>query len=195
MDLNKDILNDFIKDFSSLEGIPLSDIPNIDLYMDQVTTFFDDKLSPWKLDDEDKILTKTMINNYAKADILFPPIKKKYSKEHMVLLILIYHLKQILSLSDIHTLLFPIIQKNMSKDSFDLYSLYEQFLDIQKDELENLEGNFFKKVDALFEGLETQEDADYPLLLLTVMNLVISSSIQKNLAEKLIYKFKKTFIK
>ena len=55
------------------------DIPNIDLYMDQVTTFMDSQLATSKRHEDDKILTKTMINNYAKNDLLPPPEKKKYS--------------------------------------------------------------------------------------------------------------------
>ena len=64
-----------------------SDIPNIDLYMDQVTTFMETKLSGYKRNDKDKILTKTMINNYTKNELLPPPEKKRYSKEHIILLI------------------------------------------------------------------------------------------------------------
>ncbi|NLZ73284.1 MAG: DUF1836 domain-containing protein [Bacteroidales bacterium] len=186
-----------MNEIRSLNRIELSDIPNIDLYMDQVTTFFDDQLSPWKLNEEDKILTKTMINNYTKANILFPPIKKKYSKEHMVLLILIYHLKQILSLNEIHTLLSPLIEKIISKDSentSELYTLYEKFLHIQKEELRAFEDHFSKKIDALFEEDNTQED-QYSLFLITIMNLIIASNIQKTFAEKLIHEFPNIFTK
>lgn len=189
MDFDKDSIHELIKGFTSLEHIELSDIPNIDLYMDQITTFFNDKLDPWKLDEEDKILTKTMINNYTKANILFPPVKKKYSKEHMILLILIYHLKQVLSLNDIHTLLSPIIEKNMIKSSINnanLFSLYEEFINIQKEEMKNFEDNFSKKINILFEKFNPKENDNYSLLIIIIINLIISSSIQKNFAQKLI---------
>ena len=81
------------KDQSSI--IELNDIPNIDLYMDQVTTFMETKLSGYKRNEKDKILTKTMINNYAKARLFPPPVKKKYTKNHVMILIIIYHLKNI----------------------------------------------------------------------------------------------------
>ena len=85
--------------------VNLDDIPNIDLYMDQVTTFMDNKLqSTTRNPGEDKILTKTMINNYAKNDLLPPPVKKKYSREHMMILIMIYYFKGVLSFSDIQEL-------------------------------------------------------------------------------------------
>ena len=88
-----------------IDYIKPDDIPNIDLYMDQVTTFMDKKLRNSSRSDDDKILTKTMINNYAKNNLLPPPIKKKYSKEHVLLLIFIYYYKGILSISDIQSLL------------------------------------------------------------------------------------------
>ena len=75
------------KDVGRIDYIHPVDIPNIDLYMDQVTTFMEEQLSSTKRYEDDKILTKTMINNYAKNNLLPPPNKKKYSKEHLLVLI------------------------------------------------------------------------------------------------------------
>ncbi len=83
-------------------------LPDIDLYMDQVTTFMDSHLQSTKRYPEDKILTKTMINNYAKNNLLPPPSKKKYSKDHLLLLTFIYYLKNMLSINDIQSLLNPV---------------------------------------------------------------------------------------
>ncbi|WP_275451797.1 DUF1836 domain-containing protein [Clostridium novyi] len=77
MKLNNEYLNSFIENLHLEDNIKLSDIPDLDLYMDQVITLFDDKLSNLKRNEDDKILTKTMINNYTKAKILIPPVKKK----------------------------------------------------------------------------------------------------------------------
>ena len=93
-----DLLNSIMASFDRIDYIRSDEIPNIDLYMDQVLTFMDRKLKTAARDPEnDKILTKTMINNYAKNDLLPPPVKKKYSKEHVLLLIFIYYYKNILS--------------------------------------------------------------------------------------------------
>ena len=103
---SEDLLNSILASLDRIQYVSPEDIPNIDLYMDQVTTFMDSKLrSTARYPDEDKILTKTMINNYAKNDLLPPPLKKKYSKEHVLLLIFIYYYKGILSISDIQTLM------------------------------------------------------------------------------------------
>ena len=86
---NKEIIASII---DKLDYIDPETIPNIDLYMDQVTTFMDSNLQDSKRRSQDKILTKTMINNYAKNNLLPPPIRKKYSKDHILMLIFIYYL-------------------------------------------------------------------------------------------------------
>ena len=107
-----DLLNSIMESLDRIQHIKAEDIPNIDLYMDQVTTFMEGKLkSSLRNPQEDKILTKTMINNYAKNDLLPPPIKKKYSKEHVIMLIFIYYYKGFLSINDIQALLNPISDK------------------------------------------------------------------------------------
>ena len=77
----KDMLKSILSSISRIEYVRPGDIPNIDLYMDQVTTFMEEQLHSTKRHNDDKILTKTMINNYAKNNLLPPPVKKKYSKE------------------------------------------------------------------------------------------------------------------
>lgn len=94
---------------SSFPLVSAEEIPDIDLYMDQVTTFMEQKLSPCTRDPEnDKILTKTMINNYAKSSLLIPPVKKKYGTDHMLLLLFIFYMKSFLSISDIEAVLGPV---------------------------------------------------------------------------------------
>ncbi len=97
-----------IEDMKRIDYIKPTDVPNIDLYMDQVTTFMDKHLETTRRYSEDKLLTKTMINNYTKNNLLPSPNKKKYSKDHMYLLIFIYYLKNILSISDIQKVLKPL---------------------------------------------------------------------------------------
>ena len=92
----QDILNSILSSLEKIDYIKPKEIPNIDLYMDQVTTFMEEHLQASKRYPEDKILTKTMINNYAKNHLLPANEKKKYSKEHMLLLIYIYYYKGIL---------------------------------------------------------------------------------------------------
>ena len=76
----KDFLAQLQEKLKSIDYVKTEDIPNIGLYMDQVTTFMDEQLEACKRYDDDKILTKTMINNYAKNNLLPSPEKKRYSK-------------------------------------------------------------------------------------------------------------------
>lgn len=80
----EDLLSSILGSLDRIEYIRAEDIPDIDLYMDQVTTFMESHLrTSTRNPQNDKILTKTMINNYAKNDLLPPPVRKKYSKDHV----------------------------------------------------------------------------------------------------------------
>ena len=107
MKSNEERLHDLLAYVDSLTRVHPSEIPGIDLYMDQVTTFMDSHLNTSKWLGEDKILTKTMINNYAKNNLLPPPVKKRYSKNHLLMLILIYYFKNVISFRDIEQLFSP----------------------------------------------------------------------------------------
>lgn len=137
-----DLINSIMESLGRIDYIKPDDIPNIDLYMDQVTTFMDKKLRNTSRNPDDKILTKTMINNYAKNNLLPPPIKKKYSKEHLMILIFIYYYKGILSINDIQSLLNPLSERffgvgedfNLEKIYKEVFSLeYEHVAELQKD--------------------------------------------------------------
>ena len=124
---NKELISSIIE---KLDYIKPESIPEIDLYMDQVTTFMDSNLKDSKRYNADKILTKTMINNYAKNNLLPPPLKKKYSKEHILVLIFIYYLKNILTINDIQTLLEPLTSKYFTaSDGLTLEEIYQTVLD------------------------------------------------------------------
>jgi hypothetical protein len=160
----EDLLNSILESLDQIEYIKPSDIPNIDLYMDQVTTFMDSRLrSGARNPGDDKILTKTMINNYAKNDLLPPPVKKKYSKEHVLLLIFIYYYKGIMSISDIQTLLGPITKQFFQNgEDFNLESVYEEVFSMEKDQIEVLKADMiekFKKSEQTFQNApeENQE--------------------------------------
>ncbi|MBD5445576.1 MAG: DUF1836 domain-containing protein [Lachnospiraceae bacterium] len=154
----EDLLNSIMESLDRIGYIKAEDIPNIDLYMDQVTTFMESRLkSSTRNPGEDKILTKTMINNYAKNDLLPPPVKKKYSRDHVMMLIFIYYYKGILSINDIQTLLKPISDKffGTSKE-FNLETIYEMVFGLEDEQTEVLK----KDIDEKFRiSKETFNDA------------------------------------
>lgn len=154
----EDLLNSIMESLDRIAYVKAEDIPNIDLYMDQVTTFMESRLkSSTRNPGEDKILTKTMINNYAKNDLLPPPVKKKYSRDHVMMLIFIYYYKGILSINDIQTLLKPISDKffGTSKE-FNLETIYEMVFGLEDEQTEVLK----KDIDEKFRiSKETFSDA------------------------------------
>ena len=142
------------------------DLPNFDLYMDQVTTFMDEQLASTKRYKEDKILTKTMINNYTKNNLLPPPVKKKYSREHMLLLIFIYYFKSILSISDIQSILNPITDKYFGKGSSEmsLEDIYKEVFGLEHQETLNIMKDLAKKFNTSMKTFEGMEGEDAELL-------------------------------
>ena len=154
---NDDLMNSVIASLGRIDAIPLEDMPNIDLYMDQLTTFMSERLKrSTRHPDTDKVLTKTMINNYAKNDLLPPPVRKKYSKDHLILLIFIYYYKNILSINDIQTLITPLKERfHVSDDELNLSKIYKTAFELQNEELEPLIDDLKKKYD---KSLKTFDD-------------------------------------
>lgn len=143
----EDLLGSIEESLDRIEYIKAEDIPNIDLYMDQVTTFMEAHLkSSTRNQDEDKILTKTMINNYTKNDLLPPPVRKKYSRHHVLMLIFIYYYKGILSISDIQKLLQPITEHFFgTKEGLDLESVYEEVFGLEREQKDVLKKDVIEK--------------------------------------------------
>lgn len=133
-----DLLNSILSSLSRIDYIKTEEIPGIDLYMDQITTFMESKLKSSKRYPEDKVLTKTMINNYTKNDLLPPPVRKKYSTEHMLLLIFIYYFKNILSINDIQILLKPLTEKHFeaADDDMEMKEIYDRIMKLEMEQIE-----------------------------------------------------------
>ncbi|MCT2537795.1 DUF1836 domain-containing protein [Aquibacillus koreensis] len=171
--------------------LTLEDIPNIDLYMDQVTQLFENIYSESKRDPEDKILTKTMINNYSKAKLLFPIKNKKYSKEHLLMISFIYQLKGGLSINDIKAVLDKMNAK-FEQDQGGLAEVYNGYLSLHD---KNSAG--FKENVKTIDNMVNQEldnindnDQEYFRSLLLITTLVNQSNMYRKLAEKLVDELK-----
>lgn len=125
-----------------------NELPNVDLYMDQILTFINNSLSECIKNGENEekensqILTKTMINNYVKNNILEAPIKKKYSKTQCAKLFVICVLKQVFSMSEISSLI------NIALESADISHAYNSFCSLFEEAVKStFEKKEFSKVD------------------------------------------------
>ena len=172
---NDELFLQLLDKISSFQYIRTDQIPNIDLYMDQVTTFMDTHLGATRRFEEDKVLTKTMINNYAKNNLLPSPVRKKYTRNHMLQLILIYYMKSFLSISDIETMLKPLTEQFWDENSNpDFAEIYSRIFSYADNGIEPLLDDLRRKFDCSKETFHCgDEEKDSYLQLFTFLCMTI----------------------
>ena len=184
-----EILN-LLRSIQNIDYITPDEIPQIDLYMDQVTTFMNEHLRSSKRFEEDKILTKNMINNYTKNNLLPSPVKKKYSSEHMLLLIYIYYLKNFLSINDIQSILNPLTEKFFgSEDGLSLSDIYRQIVELEQENINSQARDIIRKLNKSGEAFADVEDPEEKKLLTTFAFICMLSFdvwVKKSVIENLI---------
>lgn len=122
-------MSERLKALLAYRGVPKEEFPRILLYMDQLLSFFEEFLGVFCRSQRESVLTKTMVNNYVKAKLMPPPKNKKYSKEQLMQLLLICHLKNVLSIDDLRRLTGSGKTGEWSGnvgDYFDIYSEAER---------------------------------------------------------------------
>ena len=193
MSLDYNAVKHFIQEtLQNLEYIKGDEIPNINLYMDQVTTFMDVHLKSTKRSTEDKILTKTMINNYAKNNLLPAPEKKKYSKEHMLIMLFIYYFKNVIAIKDIEALLNPLTKQFFQSDStVSMVDIYEEIISQEQAQISAQQEAIiamFRQSSTAFAEVE-MENKEYLQLFSFLCSLSFDIYQKKFLMEKLIDEF------
>lgn len=189
MKTNDERLSDILARLDQLSYIKPEKIPNIDLYMDQVTTFMEEHLKKAKRNPEDKALTKTMINNYAKNNLLPPPVKKKYSKEHILLLLFIYYYKNLLSFTDIEQLFGPITKNHFdSASDLPLGAIYQEVFSLERSQMARLKEDVRTKFEASRSTFTDADEADreYLQLFAFISELSFDVYLKKQMVEMMI---------
>ncbi|MCD8151661.1 MAG: DUF1836 domain-containing protein [Clostridiales bacterium] len=189
----QNLLDSILDSLSRIEYIRPETMPDIRLYMDQITSFMEDQLAPSKRYKEDKVLTKTMVNNYVKNDLLPPPEKKKYSKEHLLTLIFIYYFKNTLSIQDIRSILNPVTDRYWTnkKGSPSLEEIYSMVFSLEKPEVEQLKETIRAEFMTSQEAVRTmdnldEEEADFLQKFVFICLLNFDVYVKKLLMEKII---------
>lgn len=164
-----------IEKFKSYQGIPKQEIPKIALYMDQVVSWFEEVLEPWLVAENakgDKPLTKAMINNYVKAKLVKAPDKKKYSPEQLMQLLMIYQLKNVLSIEDLRLLLSS-----------------EKGVEVVYDDFTQMEAFLLKELrdDGVYKSIENASDEAKKRY---AMQLALEANLKKKLSEEIIHSMK-----
>lgn len=186
------LLKDIIDQFHLIDS---SEIPNIPLYMDQVTTFMDEHLYTSKRTDQekgkdnDKILTKTMINNYAKNHLLPSPEKKRYTKEHIILLTFIYYFKNVMAINDIKTILPELSDQYFSNiKGTTLEEIYDEISRLQQKDLDFIYKDISVKMELSREAFDfaKPEEQDFLQIFALICMLSFDVYIKKQLIESII---------
>lgn len=183
--------NELIEKFKELHlenQLKLEEIPEIDLYMDQVTQLFDSKFNESKRNEEDKALTKTMVNNYAKGKLLMSIKNKKYSKEHLILMSLIYNLKGGLSIGDIKSSLNKIVTTFENEEEYPIRELYRLYLNQYNEDFNDVEKTIEEKFNNIENMMlnEKHEDDEFQKNFLLLSSFINMSNMYRRMGEKLI---------
>lgn len=180
-------VKEYLNNLQLYSQLPIEEIPDLDLYMDQVIQLFESKFGLLKRDDDEKVLTKTMINNYAKGKLFFPIKNKKYTKDHLMLISMIYQLKGALSINDVKTTLYKL-NKMIVEDKFDLAKLYESYVQLADDSMKQLRSEIKQLIEDVEQHIETLDSnkADYLQELLLVASFVNMSNYYRRAAEKIV---------
>ena len=173
-------LYDIAKEAVREEELSGSDIPAIDLYVDQIINLVADKTKSSSARYHDKQLTKTMINNYSKDGLITPIKGKKYTKEQIVQILTVYTLKNTLSIGEIKRLL----DGAYSLEGFDgneLVKVYDRYIEIKTGNREYSQ----EILEELMErnALDISSERDFMLIVGSLLSL---SGFLKNMAQALI---------
>lgn len=118
-----------------------SEIPSIDLYLDQIISLIAGKNRSASECYSERNLTKMMVNNYAKGGLIDPPNGKKYSRSHIVQMLLVNRLKSSLSMSEIKQFLDGVKSSNEN----DVIPTYDAFIS-RKNDLHNIASSVISSV-------------------------------------------------
>ncbi len=154
-----------------------SEIPSIDLYLDQITSLADEKRREGSPRFADRALTKTMINNYSKDGLLSPIKGKKYTKEQILQMLLVYEMKNTLSIGEIKRVLqnvYALPEYNAAT----LEEIYTRYLAIKEDERAATVAGVSKFVDEAKLNLDNEEDFLVFLLSLSAMSSYLKNAVQ-----------------
>ncbi|MDU5105700.1 MULTISPECIES: DUF1836 domain-containing protein [unclassified Clostridium] len=187
--MDKNELMEKFKELNLQNQLTLEEMPELDLYMDQVTQLFDSKFNESKRTEDDKALTKTMVNNYAKGKLLMSIKNKKYSKEHLILMSLIYNLKGGLSIGDIKSSLNKIVKTFEDGEKYPIRELYSLYLKQYNEDLKDVEKTIEEKNNNIESNMiseNIEEDEEFQKNFLLLSSFINMSNMYRRMGEKLI---------
>ncbi|MBQ8589008.1 MAG: DUF1836 domain-containing protein [Firmicutes bacterium] len=181
----KTILDDYV----NKGRIQARDFPDMELYMDQAAMYMNKKLEIYQKADEEPVMTKAMISNYVKHDMLPKPNKKKYSRDHLAMLTLVFYLKGVLQVQDIENLMKPLIDNYNSEfeEHHDLLKLYNGIENLYHMQREDIVKEVNQDIDDIKKFLSKYENADDDVteLFMLISLLAMKADAQRYMVQKL----------
>jgi len=171
---------DHIKNAVSDVDLADTEIPSIDLYLDQILSIVSEKTALSAPRYRERALTKTMINNYSKSGLISPVNGKKYTRAQIVEMLLVYALKNTLSIDEIKRVLTGV-REDCGFSGEDITTSYHRFLDLKAQNRERAA----LAVEHLLtdDALDPADDKDFFLLLLDILSF---SAYLKAVAQELL---------
>ncbi len=176
MDSINSILNNWLNELASFSYKDYQDLPDIDLYMDQVVTFLEKQLAIFQTSSLDKQITSSMINNYVKGGVVSAPISKKYNREHLALIEEVCTLKQVLTIAEVK----QIIDERYRKEDVEKDVVFNSFKDLLNEK--NLEA-----ISATKEALEGIENNDTKELTDLAVHLALTANGYISIAKRILF--------
>jgi DNA-binding transcriptional MerR regulator len=179
-----------IDDYLNGSQIGIEEYPDFELYVDQASTFMNQKLAAYKRNEKDQVITNTMIKNYTKHKMMPGSTNRKYSKEHLIFLSMIFYLKRNFQMDEIEKVMKPLIE-NFNSDfdeKIDFLTIYQGILDCQKKERELFQGKIKSEIESIKNSLNRSDLSDDDMLevFMLITSLSMKADAQRFVAEKLL---------
>ncbi|MBZ9632843.1 DUF1836 domain-containing protein [Clostridium sp. FP1] len=181
-------INLLAKSISENSIIPYEELPQYDLFLSQVIDYLNDKF-------EDDNYTNNIVQNYIKSEVISKPEdskKRGYTKLHLAQLVLLSHMRPILTAEEIKKV-FRLAFNEINDRDDDIISwenAYKFFSDMQKESFDDFSEKQFcdkEKLEKIIDSLDLKEsDEERISVFLIVMNLVSQASAIKKLVQKIV---------
>lgn len=170
--------------------IPEERIPDLDLYVDQAEMFFRTQFEDLGLSEGKGVITKSMINNYTKNDLIPRPEGKKYTKSHMLMMAMIIYLKGIFKIEEIELLMKPLVENHKSEfdEDIDPAILYNTACKINEKYVSQLAAQVDSDIDIISKQLEDTDIADDQRMetFILILSLAMKADAAKYMAARLL---------
>ena len=172
--INKSLEN-WLNDLNNFSFKNFEQLPDLELYMDQVVTFLEKQLYIFQTSTLDKQITPSMINNYVKGEVVAAPIAKKYNREHLAAIEEVITLKQVLSIAEVKQVLNERYKDNPEKGE-----IFNSFNELQTEKITSI-------VNEAFKHLNDIDDNDTKALIDLALDFSLSAVAYINIAKKILF--------